>query len=124
VGGGFQFPHDQLIASEGWTWVHGEGPVPLVNGSPAYANWFVNEPNDWLGPGTEQYMAIWGNAGFGNTIGSWNDEGGLWDISGYVVEYETAVGVPESSSASTLLASTILGLAWFERRCLRRVQST
>jgi hypothetical protein len=86
--GAYQDPVDELDAVAGWKWIDGEGSVPLSGASGGFANWYNGEPNDWLGAGTEQYLAVWGKDGYGNTIGSWNDEGGLWNITGYIVEYE------------------------------------
>jgi hypothetical protein len=107
--GGFQFPSDELDSSKGWRWVHGEGTIATLNGSSPYANWFTGEPNDWLGLASENHMGIWGNDGYGNTIGSWNDEGGLWNISGYLVEYE-ASRVPEGGASVTFMCVALFGL--------------
>jgi hypothetical protein len=115
--GGFQTPSDELDSSKGWAWVHGEGPIATVNGPSPFAKWFTGEPNDWLGPATEQYMGMWGNDGFGNTIGSWNDEGGLWDITGYLVEYEP-LAVPDSTPSVTLFCVALLGLCSASRKRL------
>lgn len=117
--GGFQDPVDEPDPAVGWTWVNGEGAIPTANGLTPFGNWFVGEPNDWLGPLTENYLAIWGSAGYGNTIGSWNDEGGLWDISGYLVEFEAAATVPDAGSAAGLLLSGLAGLAVWARRTRR-----
>jgi hypothetical protein len=106
--GAFQDPGDELDPGKGWTWVHGEGPIPPVSASSPYANWFTGEPNDWMGL-KEEYMAMWGNDGYGNTIGSFNDEGGLWNITGYLVEYEAA-SVPESGSPAAFLGAGAFGL--------------
>ncbi len=92
--GGYQDPADELDAKKGWTWVNNEGPIAGINGGITYANWqtvpwllpedpLYHEPNDWYGPGTEQYLAISLRNEFG-----WNDEGSSGNVQGYVVEYE------------------------------------
>ena len=71
--GGFQ-PPDELNKDANWGWVTGE---PWV-----YTNWSGGEPNDAYGPGTEQYILGWD----GGT--TWNDEGNLNNVTGYLVEHE------------------------------------
>lgn len=116
--GGFQDPVDEADPARGWTWVNGEGPIPGVNGAVPFGNWYVAEPNDWLGPQLENHLAIWGSAGYGNTIGSWNDEGGLWNISGFIVEYEPGRSVADSGSGVGLIAVAMIGLLGLRGRVL------
>jgi uncharacterized repeat protein (TIGR01451 family) len=93
--GGYQVPPTQPIATAGWTWVNGEGTFPGVNGAFGYANpysnWNAGEPNDNFGVASEQFMAIWASNGGGNVRGTWNDDGNLGDLTGYVVEYQKSV---------------------------------
>lgn len=80
----------------------------------------ISDFDNWLGPLSENHLAVWGSAGYGNTIGSWNDEGGLWNISGYLIEFEAASTIPESgSTAGLMLASGFLGLRGLRRRFVR-----
>jgi hypothetical protein len=59
--GGYQNPIDTKVTTANWTWVTGEAWF--------YTNWNGGEPNDFYGPGSEQYLA-------GNYNGwKWNDEG-------------------------------------------------
>jgi hypothetical protein len=72
--GGYQNPPGETDPAAGWTWVTGE---PWV-----YTNWGPGEPNDSGVPGSEQYLAGAGSAGY-----PWNDtssNGG----NGYVIEYD------------------------------------
>jgi hypothetical protein len=80
--GGFQ-PAGETRPTESWAWVNGEGPIAGVNGGPGFANWYAGEPNDFYGPASEQHLAI----GFFGFQG-WNDEGNIFGISGYIIEYE------------------------------------
>jgi PEP-CTERM motif-containing protein len=91
--GGYQPAGGLPGAGTGWTWVNGEGSFPGTNGGSPYANWLPGEPNDFYGPGSEQFLAI----GLGNNFG-WNDEGATGNISGYVVEYN----VPEPGTLGLL----------------------
>lgn len=63
-------------ADYGWQWVTGE---PWD-----YTNWESDEPNDFHGPASEQYLDIFGSATPGVLF--WNDEGLLSNIRGYIVE--------------------------------------
>ena len=47
-----------------------------------YTNWATGEPNDAYGPGSEQHLLGW-DGGW-----TWNDEGNLNSVTGYVVEYD------------------------------------
>ncbi|MGQ9541096.1 MAG: lectin-like protein [Armatimonadota bacterium] len=55
--GGYQ-PPGELNPNANWQWVTGE---PWT-----YTNWYPGQPNDYLGPGSEQYLVIYTN-------GSWHD---------------------------------------------------
>jgi hypothetical protein len=76
-------PLGETDPSAGWAWVTGE--------TWAWTNWQGVEPNDNGGPGSEQYLGMWGGGG-------WNDEGWVPNISGFVVEY----GVPEPGTLGFL----------------------
>jgi hypothetical protein len=106
--GGYQVPETEPIARAGWTWVDGN-PIPGDNTGPGYANWNGGEPNDNYGTASEQFMAMWGTV----NNGTWNDEGALGNITGYVVEFDTA---PEVASTAGLLSLAFLGLAMFRRK--------
>ncbi len=96
-------------ATANWHWVGGE--------SFSYTNWAPTEPNDHYGPGSEQYLAIWG-LGHGNASLDWNDEGLLGNIEGYIVERPaTAAAVPEPGT----LALFGLGLLTFAFGLRRRL---
>jgi hypothetical protein len=56
--GGFQDPADEAVATEGWTWVNGEGPFPGVNNQPVYANWAARQPDDAHGLRSEQHLGL------------------------------------------------------------------
>ncbi|MEJ5252670.1 MAG: PEP-CTERM sorting domain-containing protein [Chthonomonadetes bacterium] len=55
--GGYQ-PEGELAPNANWRWVTGE---PWT-----YTNWYPGQPNDNLGPGSEQYLVIYTN-------GMWHD---------------------------------------------------
>ncbi|MGC8784226.1 MAG: C-type lectin domain-containing protein [Armatimonadota bacterium] len=55
--GGYQ-PPGELDPNANWQWVSGE---PWT-----YTNWYPGQPNDYLGPGSEQYLVIYTN-------GMWHD---------------------------------------------------
>ena len=89
--GGSQ-PDGEATPQDGWAWVNGEGSIPGVNTSTLYANWNVNEPNDFPGTGTagvedneENRLA----SGFYGPGGGWNDENGA-ATNPYIVEYDVA----------------------------------
>ncbi|MGO8679235.1 MAG: lectin-like protein [Limisphaerales bacterium] len=111
--GGYQVPPDQPIATAGWTWVNGEGTFPGVNGAfgyaNAYSNWNAGEPNDNFGLASEQFMAIWASTGGGNVRGTWNDDGDLGDITGYVVEYQKSVTLVSGTVSYICDSSPIAG---------------
>jgi PKD repeat protein len=73
--GGFQADNSPA-EDAGWGWVTGE---PW-----AYTNWNGGEPNDsptFGENGEEQHLEYWNN-------GTWNDEGHMPLVTGYLVEYE------------------------------------
>ena len=78
--GGYQTP-GQRKPRRGWTWVHGEGAFPGTVTLAPFANWYAGQPDDFYGPGSEQYLAI-------GLYPGWNDEGKVANIAGYVVEFE------------------------------------
>ena len=92
--GGFQnAPGDP---DQNWNWVTGE--------SWSYTNWNFGEPNDFYGANSEQYLGInWTND-------TWNDEGALGNIKGFVVER-----VPEPSIVA-LFGLGLLGLGIARRK--------
>lgn len=94
--GGFQ-PPDETDPSASWQWITGE---PW-----SYTNWAAMEPNDYYGPASEQHLAMW-------TGGYWNDEGNLYNITGFVVE---AVVIPEPTSL-LLFGVGLAGVAFRLRR--------
>jgi hypothetical protein len=104
--GGYQNPVTTTDPQANWTWVNGEGAFPGVNGGLGYSNWANGEPNDASGPGSEQYLGL-GLLDFINPT-TWNDEGSLGLIAGYVVEYERT-SVPEGGVGVVGLL-TVLGL--------------
>jgi hypothetical protein len=81
--GGYQEP-GELSITEGWKWVNNEGPISGSNFAGSYANWLAGEPNDYWGPGSENYMVI----GWLNSFG-WNDQHEV-GINGYIVEFDLA----------------------------------
>jgi hypothetical protein len=98
--GGFQDPLSTIAADENWRWVTGEAFT--------YTNWNRStflEPNDYYGPGSEQYLGLSGSAGPLGAPNLWNDEGFNANIAGYVIERASAP-VPEPGS----LFLTVLGL--------------
>jgi hypothetical protein len=121
--GGYQNPVTETSVSKGWTWVNSEGTFPGVNGASGfdnpYSNWNPGEPNDFYGPGSEQYLGI--NLGH---VGGFNDEGNLNLIGGYVVEFDPNTvpggglvgGVPDVSTTMGLLGISLTSLAVFRRK--------
>jgi len=90
--GGFQNPLSTLEREANWTWITGEAF--------SYTNWatvlFI-EPNDYFGPGSEQYLGMVGAEtalSTPQTTGRWNDEAFIPNLSGYVVESPTPVPEP------------------------------
>jgi hypothetical protein len=112
--GGFQDPAGVTDPQAGWTWVNGEGAFPGDNLGPTYANWAGGEPNDTGGSGMEQYLGL-GLQGYISPP-TWNDEGNLSLIGGYVVEYEC---VPDQGVSLLFSGMTFAALA-FSRRLIRR----
>jgi len=85
--GGYQNPISTPVATANWVWVSGDAW--------SYSDWAGGEPNDYYGPGSEQYLGgNWGG------LKQWNDEGALGNVSGFVVE--KTVSVPEPSTVSLL----------------------
>jgi len=113
--GGYQDPLTETDPQTGWTWVNGEGTFPGFNGGSTYANWNLGEPNDFYGPGSEQYLGL----NLGGT-GGFNDEGNLGLITGYVIEYDpntiVDVSVPDGGSTGALLAGAVALLGTVSRR--------
>ena len=93
--GGSQPGPNTATSTEGWQWVNGEGAIPM-NGQEGYANWQQGEPNDYNGPGSENYLST----GHFNQFG-WNDEGHNGQIFGYVVEF------PSGGTRSTVSVAAI-----------------
>jgi len=109
--GGYQ-SSTEMVATNGWNWVHGKGTFPGVNGASgftqSFSDWAPGEPNDYYGPGSEQYLAI-GLEG----AALWNDEGALGNISGYVVEFSS---VPDNNGLFIPMGLTFAALALAQRR--------
>jgi hypothetical protein len=60
-----------------------------VTGEPwGFTRWGKNEPNDFYGNNSEQYLAIRGKHHSNNRRWIWNDEGNSKHISGFIVERE------------------------------------
>jgi hypothetical protein len=99
-----------------WSWVTGEAWD--------YTNWRFNEPNDYFGLNSENFLTInWKD--FNSTWGNYDDVSRQWndarlktnDVQGYVVEYSREVNnVPDSASTVALLGLGLMGLAAFRRR--------
>ena len=106
--GGFQDPLSTQAADENWTWVTGEAFT--------YTNWnrtSFAEPNDFYGPGSEQYLGISGSAGPLGAPNLWNDEGFIPHLAGYVIERASA---PVPEPGSLFLTGLGCGAVWLLRR--------
>lgn len=85
----------------GWVWLNGEA-IGEENGDDPYTNWLGGEPNNLqleassTSYASEDYLTV----GHLNEMG-WNDEGSLWNIGGYIVEYGDAVTIPAESCSFT-----------------------
>jgi hypothetical protein len=73
--GGSQ-PDGEAGRDVNWHWVTGEAWN--------YENWSPGEPNDNFGPASEQKLAEWG-------AGTWNDEGNIGNITGFIAEGDIPV---------------------------------
>jgi hypothetical protein len=69
---GAEQPSGEKGKDSGWQWVTGE--------KWDFENWSPGEPNDYFGPASEQRLGEWGG------IGTWNDEGNLGNITGFIAE--------------------------------------
>jgi hypothetical protein len=109
--GGFQSPN-QPDKDAGWQWVNGEGTFWDNATTGMYANWNEGEANDHYGVGSEQYLGIWG--GFKGL--TWNDEGNLNLITGYIAE---ATPTPEPATM-LLFGSGLVGMGVIGRKKFRK----
>lgn len=80
--GGYQYPYAETVANANWQWV--------TNEAWGYTNWLNNEPNDYYGAGSEQYLTMSARPTDETWIkGMWNDGGTSssylpGNISGYI----------------------------------------
>jgi hypothetical protein len=101
--GGYQNPLDTQVANANWTWVTGE-PWGFVG-------WASGEPNDYSGPGSEQYLGLYQPLDWG-----WIDMLSLnydWGRMGYIAESINPVPEP---ATMLLLGSGLIGLAGYGRK--------
>jgi hypothetical protein len=106
--GGFQ-PPDECRRDANWMWITGE---PW-----GYTNWLPGEPNDAFGSCSEQHLGIVCASGAW-ICGTWNDEGNLGNIRGFIIEYghpdrvpyadlnATPASVPASNQSTSTLTLT------------------
>jgi len=86
--------------SDDWSWVTGEAWD--------YTHWAPGEANDYSGPGSEQYLAVWSE--YAEDAWQWNDEGCLSNISGFIAERTNSVPEPGKLSLFALGWLAILGM--------------
>ncbi|MCW5935743.1 MAG: PEP-CTERM sorting domain-containing protein [Fimbriimonadaceae bacterium] len=92
--GGFQ-PEGETDPNANWQWVTGEAW--------SFSNWNAGEPNDFGGPGQEQYLQVYAD-------GTWNDISN--DYPGFNVGFMVET-VPEPV---TILAAALGGAALLTRK--------
>jgi hypothetical protein len=117
--GGYQNPSNEPDPKAGWTWVNGEGWFPGYDNyglgadpNVPFAHWNGNEPNDAYGTASEQWLGV------GWAARSFNDEGNVANIDGYIVEYDptTISDVPDTSVTAPLLGGALALLMMVYRR--------